>query len=252
MSGERVESGNHGMLRMASGDVVGYFDADMILSPLLLETAYDFFTFEDCVGVHIPEIILGKNLLSKARRLERTFYNGTIIDAARLIRSDILHKVSGFDLISFPTPSAEDWDLDKRIKAYGKIYTLPSIKVPRESIKTIWDPCLLKLVSCNVENQYINCPGFFHNEVSFTLRWYLNKKRYYSTTLTNYINKWGGNDEDIKKQLGIKYRLFVVFIENGKWRKILKSPTLFMILYFMIISVGLVYTINKEPRTSKC
>jgi len=36
-----------------------------------------------------------------------------------------------------------------------------------------------------------------------------------------YIKKWGPGDPDIKKQLGLYYRFFGVFVEDGKFVKVL-------------------------------
>ncbi|MFH1048253.1 MAG: hypothetical protein V1732_01165 [Patescibacteria group bacterium] len=54
----------------------------------------------------------------------------------------------------------------------------------------------------------------------------MNKKGYYAKSFGAYINKWGKNDSEIKKQLGFYYRFIGVFIENGKWKKLIAHPIL--------------------------
>ena len=53
-----------------------------------------------------------------------------MIDAARFIKK-ALNEIKGFDEDSFKTASAEDWDLDKRIKNLGEIIPLEEIKTEK-------------------------------------------------------------------------------------------------------------------------
>ena len=61
----------------------------------------------------IPEIRTGSGIRVKARNFERSFYDGTCIDALRLFHKSILEKTGGYDesLIA----GGEDWELDIRI-----------------------------------------------------------------------------------------------------------------------------------------
>jgi len=59
---------------------------------------------------------------------------------------------------------------------------------------------------------------------------FLKKKHNYAGIFDEYIKKWGRNDSDVKQQLGLKYRAFTVFMENGKWKKLLKHPILFFLV----------------------
>lgn len=241
---ERIAQGNYGMLEKAKGDVIGYFDADMILSPNLLLSAKKTFeeSDQDVVALHIPEIILGSSFWCKIRRFERSFYTNTLIDAARFIRRKELHEVGGFDEKNFQTASAEDWDLDKRLKSLGKIKLLKEIRTK----KSEWNKDLLKIIDSSLEEEYKSSSGFFHDERNFSLNWYLNKKKYYSKSINNYKSKWGKNDLDIKKQLGVKYRFFEVFFSNDKYIKVLKNPVKFILMYFLIFMVGLIYVFKKS------
>jgi hypothetical protein len=63
-----------------------YIDADMILTPTLLEECVDAMQTSSAVALYIPEIVLGNSLFAKVRRFERTFYTGTSIDACRFFR----------------------------------------------------------------------------------------------------------------------------------------------------------------------
>ncbi|OFW89154.1 MAG: hypothetical protein A3D75_01640 [Candidatus Levybacteria bacterium RIFCSPHIGHO2_02_FULL_37_18] len=74
---------------------------------------------------------------------------------------------------------------------------------------------------------------------------YLIKKDKYVNTFDDYIKKWGEGDSDIKKQFGFYYRFFGVFIENGKWKKLLRHPILVLGMYFLRFIVGLRYLAAK-------
>ena len=75
---------------------------------------------------------------------------------------------------------------------------------------------------------------------------YISKKRYYSKNFDKYIKKWGKYDKDIKKQFGFWYRFFDVFIENGKWRKLVGNLHLVLGMYFLRFLVGLSFIIKSK------
>lgn len=197
--------------KQAQGKYIIYLDADMTLSPeVIAECVAALEENNQTVALYIPEIIQGDNFWNKVRRLERSFYDGTVIDAARFLRRDIFLKVGGFDeALTGP----EDWDLDKKIKKIGKISL---IKNP-----------------------------LYHNEGRFSLKNYLKKKAYYSQDFAKYISKWGERDQDIRKQFGFTYRYLSVFWENGKWRKLWQHPFLTAGMYGLRILVGIKYLIKK-------
>ena len=104
--------------REASADWVVVLDADMILPRPAVEEILRI-----CEGsgggaaYWIPEVRTGSGIRVKARNFERSFYNGTAIDALRLFRRDVLETTGGYDenLIAGP----EDWELDIRVLAAG-------------------------------------------------------------------------------------------------------------------------------------
>ena len=140
--------------------------------------------------------------------------DGTVIDAVRFVPRKAFEKVQGFDL---KLTGPEDWDFDKKIRGLGK---------------TI-------VAKANLE----------HDEGNFDLENYLSKKSYYSKSFENYSKKWGKDDPDIRKQLGIWYRFFGVFTEDGKIFKLLRHPILSISVYYLRIRVGIIYlltNINKK------
>ena len=164
------------------------------------------------IALYIPEHIIGHGFWINVRDFERSFYNGTCIDAVRFVRKEKFLEVDGFDeTIDF---GADDWDFNKRIKEVGKI-------------------------------GIITAP-LFHNEGKFSINNYLKKKGRYVKTLNKYIEKWGKDDPEIKKQLGIRYRLLVVFVEKGKWKKLLRHPLFTIALYSLRLGVAVAFVLKAE------
>jgi glycosyltransferase involved in cell wall biosynthesis len=201
---ERSAQRNFGVER-SKGEYFIYLDADMVLSENVIRDSVEKIKNDpSIIALHISEIVAGKKFFSKVRRFERSFYDGTVIDGARFIKREAFISIKGFDeTLTGP----EDWDLDKKLRNVGRV----------ELVKT----------------------PIFHNEAEFNLKKYLNKKGYYSQKFDTYIAKWGKDDPDIKKQFSVWYRFFGVFIERGKWKKLLAHPILTGGMYFLRFLVGI-------------
>ena len=206
---ERSAQRNFGMLEKSKGEFVMYLDADMILSPTVIEDALGLIKKTKAIALYISEIVMGDSFWSKVRRFERSFYDGTVVDCVRFIKKDAFVKVGGFDE-SMTGP--EDWDLDKKIREYGKTTLLKT--------------------------------SIFHNEAEFNLKKYLSKKGYYAKSFDKYISKWGKDDPDVKKQFSPLYRYCLVFFENGKIAKVSLHPILFMGVISLRFLVGIVYILK--------
>jgi len=239
---ERSAQRNFGMLEIAEGDLLMFLDADMILSPVLVDNCVQHMQDHSFAALHIPEVVLGKNYYSQVRRFERSFYDGTVIDGARFFRKEIFAEVKGFDkTMSGP----EDWDIDKKIKQNGKIGLLSKNPIPGIDFEN-WK--LKPFIIDHGTNPEQFGSVIFHNEAEFDLRKYLTKKRYYSQSFDPYIKKWGKNDPDIRKQLGLWYRFFGVFLENSKWRRLISHPHLALGIYFLRFLVGLQFLSRKRTN----
>jgi glycosyltransferase involved in cell wall biosynthesis len=249
---ERSAQRNYGMIEKAKGKYVMYLDADMILSSTVIEKAVQKLEAPNIehqtsnikhrtsnvtlVALYIPEVVLGNSFWSQVRRFERSFYDGTIIDCVRIIRKDIFEKVGGFDL-SMTGP--EDWDLDKKVRQMGKVALLA-----RYDFADIHRKVNNLNYSKNLVNQLIRStdkPLIFHNEAKFSLKKYLQKKAYYAQSFANYVEKWGRGDLDVKRQFGLQYRYFTIFTENGKYKRFWRYPILAFGLFWLRITVGVVY-----------
>jgi glycosyltransferase involved in cell wall biosynthesis len=213
---ERSAQRNFGMREVASGQMVAFFDADMILTPSLIEQAVRAMEAQRLVGLYLPEVVLGRSLLARIRRFERSFYDGTVIDAARLFLRKAFLAAGGFDEALF---AGEDWDLDRRIRQVGRVGILHAESAPmaEELDRFVTGRGVLSAAGAAV---------VYHDESEMTWRRYLAKKMYYSNGLREYADKWGANDPEIRKQLGPAYRLVGVFVENGKWVRLVRNPLL--------------------------
>jgi hypothetical protein len=85
----------------------------------------------------------------------------------------------------------------------------------------------------------------YHNESKLTVVKFILKKAYYSSDFKGYIDKWGKNDPDVKKQIGIKYRFFIVFMENGKWKKLIKRLDLYAMIILIRGITGVAYLLTR-------
>jgi glycosyltransferase involved in cell wall biosynthesis len=197
--------------RTATADWVIVLDADMILPEEtireLLSIAAAPLAADAPSAYWIPEVRSGHGFRTKARNFERSFYDGTCIDALRLFHRSILEKTGGYDEQLLAGP--EDWELDIRILATG--------------------------AKCAILKNHL-----IHNEKQLSLAKMLKKKAYYSKSMAAYKAKWDGHPA-LKKQFSPWYRLFGVFFEKGKWRRTLRHPILYAAILFDRVAVGIVY-----------
>jgi glycosyltransferase involved in cell wall biosynthesis len=194
---ERSTQRNLGIMK-ARGEYCLILDCDMTLTmPFFIRNCVAQME-NGVVGLYITERITGTNFWANVRNFERGFYNGTVIDCIRFMRTHMAKEIGGFDS-SMTGP--EDWDFDRRMKAKG------IVKIANE---------------CTI----------YHNESYFHLSRYLNKKLYYFPSFKPYQEKWG-YDKTTRKQLGFWYRFIGVFVENGKWILLVQHPILTVLMYYI-------------------
>ena len=203
---ERSAQRNFGAMK-CKGKYILYLDADMILAKDVVSVCEKMCRRKGSIsGIYVPETIIGEGFWIKVRKFEREFYDGTVIDAVRFVPRKVWHLIGGFDPMLF---GAEDWDFDKKIRSAGKV------AIARSTI--------------------------YHNEGKFNLSGYLKKKEYYSNCFDQYKQKWGESDPDIKKQFGFFYRFLGVYLEKGKFIRLIGHPILTIGMYYLRFRVGLSY-----------
>ncbi len=197
----------------AKGEIIFFPDADMTFDPELMNESVKKIVDEKYDALFVPEVVNGKGWFGKIRNFERSFYNSTCIDGIRIVKKEDFDTVGGFDIknIAF---GFDDWDFTKNIKINKKV------SVTKKPL--------------------------FHHEEELTLGVYLSKKAQYSVTANDYIKKWGKDDIDIKKQFNIKYRFLGVYIENGKWKQLVRKPLLTLGMIGLRFFVGLSFLFRKN------
>jgi len=216
MGPERSAQRNFGATK-AQGKYLLLLDADMILSDSVINECVNKCESEGYIALYIPERIMGRGFWIKIRDFERSFYNATCIDAVRFVIREKLLEIGGFDP-SLTGP--EDWDVDRRIRKAGKV---------------------------GIINELL-----YHDDGEFSVKKYLEKKCYYFKGEDVYLKKWGKNDPIIRKQLGAYYRLLGVFIEHGKWKRMIKHPMRAVGMYLLRFMVALVYLRSKLRVRRSC
>ena len=236
---ERSAQRNFGITQVASGEYAMFVDADMLLAPSLVEKCVEAMQEPQIVALHVDEIVLGRGLLARIRRFERSFYSGTIIDGIRFFKRDLFIDVGGFD--EHLPPGPEDWDLDKRFKQHGNLLLVKT----SGGAQTIELDEFVKARGVKPQTGFV---GIYHNEDAQTLTQYLAKKTYYSGGLVSYRAKWGSKDADIRLQLSPVYRLAGVFVEKGRWRKLAVRPDLALSMLILRLLVGIRYFLATQKR----
>jgi glycosyltransferase involved in cell wall biosynthesis len=199
--------------KKSKGDIIFFPDADMTFDSELVSEAVQLMKKYD--AVYVPETICGKGFFGKVRDFERSFYNGTCIDAVRFVKRKIFMQVGGFDEKNIMF-GPDDWDFTKMVKQKTRHISITTVHI-------------------------------YHHEENLDVNTYLNKKNKYTTTFEGYVKKWGKNDPDVRRQLGARYRLFGVFVENGKWKKCIRNPVKLSGMIALRILTGTTYLFRKKP-----
>lgn len=201
--------------KKAQYEYLFFLDHDMEMSQNLLK---DFSNKLIEANKHIDawyvreKIVASSALLTKIRTFERSFYDGTVVDAARIIRKERFFMTNQYDTTLSSGPA--DWDMDIQLKETGCAFG-------------IIDECV------------------YHHEDRLALLTYLTKKTKYNLGGEIYKEKWKRNrsvyDKIVSKQYSPSYRLVGIFFENMKWRKVLKNFHEFVIVVFLRLWIGLFY-----------
>lgn len=151
----RSAARNYGA-KKASGSYLIFVDADMQLSPAVIQECVEKSIESRADAIMIPEMRVGTGFWAKCRALERLTYIGDpLIESARFIRKDLFADIGGFDE---QLEAGEDYDLHSRIECR------------RSKITSI--------------NAFIK-----HHEGNLTIARLIMKRYYYGKTLMRYVKK---------------------------------------------------------------
>lgn len=190
---ERSAQRNFGVQK-SQGDMVIWLDADMELSPKVIEECVIVLKkHTEIQALIIPERSRGRGFWAKCRALEKECYLGDDqMEAVRFVRKWVFNKVGK---MSENFVSGEDWDITTRIRQNG--YKIGRI------------------------NSYI-----VHNEGNLNLIENLNKKFYYATKSLPFIETHVKASKDV-----LTFIFRPSFIRN--WRLLAKDPIHALGLFFM-------------------
>lgn len=193
---ERSAQRNFGA-KKSKGQYLLFLDADMELTPCVLDNCVKVAKENNVAGVVIPEESIAKNFWGTVKAFERSFYNeegDLITDAARFFSKEVFNKAGGYDeMITGP----EDWDLPETIRELGyQIGRIQSVIYHKEKITS-------PFVSAH-------------------------KKYYYALKTHRYLEKHNISSVSAKTVFFLR----PVFYKN--WRKIILHPILSLSLVFML------------------
>lgn len=165
---ERSAQRNYGV-RKSTGKYVLILDADMELTPKVIESCVDTILKSDAKALIVPERTTGDNFIARVRRFERDMYQGdSTVEVARFFDKRVFVEMGGYDE---KLTGAEDYDLPARIM---KKYKIGWAKEP-----------------------------LLHHEGNLTLRDLVRKKYYYASQSVSYADK---HPELVAKQGTIIFR----------------------------------------------
>lgn len=203
----------------AKGEYILIVDHDEEMSPNLIGNFINTIKKDknsDIDAWIVPFKLIEKGrLFSKIRNFEEGFYKDSVVAAARIIRRKLFvaNKIH-FDPLLNSGPG--DWDMDLQLKKAGAKFA------------------------------YLDNILIYHHEERLGFWGYVNKKKVYAFGGEIYKDKWREKDKFlydkvVKKQYDPVYRLFGIFIEKGKWKKLILGIHLYIMFLFVKGTMSLIY-----------
>lgn len=208
---ERSAQRNFGA-KKSRGKYLLFLDADMELTPKVIQNCVEIAEKGKVAGVVIPEESKAEDFWGRVKAFERSFYNekgDLVTDAARFFLRDVFFEAGGYDeTITGP----EDWDLSEIIRKKG-------YKIGRSKEK------------------------IYHHEQRISLRGLFKKKFYYGLSAHTYLRK---------QKIGVLSPKTIYFLRPAfykNWKKLVKYPFYSLPLFFMLfvetVAGGLGFIVGK-------
>ena len=196
-------------IRLAKGEYLIWLDSDMMIAPDMLEDCVRRIEQEDAYGNKPVGIFIPERIVTKG-------WFGKLRDWERQFYTgtlvDVVRFVRTKDCPMFDETlhGVEDSDWERRLP---------------EGTRAI-------------------SSSYFNHHDKIGLIKYLRKKSYYAKCLSAYKSK---NPND--KLLTFRYRCVQVFIENGKWKRLLSAPHMALGVALLLLARGLImkYQTRKNP-----
>ncbi len=135
-----------------------------------------------------------------------------------------------------------------RIRAYERtFYNGTAVDVPRAVLRVVCPKFNEELNGPEDSDWSNRIPGiravsknvlYHHDDIGFFE--YFKKKNYYAKSMRRYKEL---NPDD--RVLDWKYRCFEIFVEEGKWKKIIRHPILFTGVMLIVLIRAVIYLRNK-------
>lgn len=214
---ERSAQRNIGIKR-ATGEYLVWLDSDMRIHHKVLQDCIDkmhhVFKERDnnylpVVGIYIPERIVTEGWFGKLRDWERQFYNGTLVDVLRFCR------LKDAPLFDETLHGVEDSDWERQLmKECKKKYKFHATSI-----------CAFPV---------------YHHDKCGVIKWF-KKKAYYARCLNAYKKK---NPDD--KLITFRYRCVQIFVENGKWKRLIRRPHYAIGVMISLLIRGIIFHVQKR------
>jgi glycosyltransferase involved in cell wall biosynthesis len=183
---------------IAKGTYLFFVDADMVLTPKVVEECVVLLQKDNKKAVIIPEKSFGSGFWAECKELERSFYVGVLwMEAPRFIEKQVFKSLGGFNetLTAF-----EDFDFSQKIQERFSEFSITHAK-----------------------------SFIFHDEGDLSFWQLLRKKYYYGMSIEAYRKQYEKSGV-FKKQINIFTRYCLFLRHPGK---IFRSPVISFGMFFM-------------------
>lgn len=205
-------------IKQARGEYIFIVDHDEEMSQTLVKhfvTTISKDSNRDIDAWYVPFKLIAKGkLFTKIRNFEEIFYKNSVVAGARIVKTKFFRIPNfGFDPLLNSGPG--DWDLD------------------------------LQLIKAGAKFGYLD-DVVYHHEERLGFWGYVKKKKIYALGGEIYQNKWKKKDKYlydhiVRKQYSPYHRLFGIFVEKGKWKKLILGFHLYIMFLFVKSTMALIY-----------
>lgn len=226
---------NHAVA-LTDTDYFYWLDSDMSMWPGLIQ---ELVRMSDQFGIdaaYIPELIVGSSRTSRIRSFERGFLSGTPVDSLRWFRREAYVRLGGMCESFSDAGGAEggaEWELDSRFRSAATMLLSSPVGDDDGGISG------RLVMEYGFDRPTKLC--VVHDDGHMSLQAFLKRKLRYMSGVLAYERLQSQEDKPYTGMLSARYRLFTVFIENGKWRTVTKSPAMAIQAFALRLVIASLY-----------